>query len=460
MSRTYKYVESLDSMAWFSAHSVGMDAAASKSSFGMHSGSQLPVAQTGSIHLSDSRYGFSLTGPSVANLFVVPPAVFTEDYRTFSFKGKPLSMFNNEPPGGITTTFQWISIQGSGGQSVFLVLELAPNSSGIFKIQLRYSGTQKATSATLTASNYPADTIWTLQMDMVTVDGGAGQIRLLASYDNGGGWQTATIIGWTDGTTGGNTLDSTKTERLLSLGKAKIIAPGKGNDSNAQFYYSWLCTYGETTSAEGRDDTPLSEFFGIFAVYPKSDDSVGGWSASGNVAGCTQLWAALDDVEDDDDQADDYISESEGSDTDVLFVPGQIEANGDSDINSTNGTVECVAITAKCPESLAAADIKILQKQAGGTLQANAVVEDTYASSNGGDFWAILLLDSEGAAWDSGTNPEDKFNSSVFGLRSVGTAAGKCWGLVFHVVGENLVRPNAAQACVDAAARRRLALVV
>jgi len=105
-------------------------------------------------------------------------------------------------------------------------------------------------------------------------------------------------------------------------------------------------------------------------------------------------------------------------------------------------------MTIKAPESLSASTIFGLMKHDGSVEQVT-LIEDGYTSSNGGDFWALLPDTEGGDAWDSGTNPEDVFNATTFGVRSPASASGKCWGIILHIAGENLVRPNAAQACVD-----------
>lgn len=181
--------------------------------------------------------------------------------------------------------------------------------------------------------------------------------------------------------------------------------------------------------------------YGVWAFVPEADEGAAGWTATGNEANCaTHLWRAIDDLYDDADQANDYISaDAEGGAAhDQLF-------DFTSRTTLSSGTVDgvglvCISITASIPNNG-------LAKYGANTdvLTFQWVHYSTYSSTG----FAWMQFAPGSVAWTRAV-----FNGSFFGVRATGSGTRKCYGLMAYIVGSGLSSPADAQACPAAGVRR------
>ncbi|MHC4867994.1 MAG: hypothetical protein ACYTEX_28315 [Planctomycetota bacterium] len=187
----------------------------------------------------------------------------------------------------------------------------------------------------------------------------------------------------------------------------------------------------------------------VWGTSVGADVAGGDWSPTGNEAACSSdVWRAIDDLYDDADQANDYITcAAEAGDDDQLCEPNVTDledpAPGDE------ATVVGVAMTfivqgaAKIDHGLmklgaTTEELNLIQGRAAGDTTMSTFMQD----------------DPDGNSWEGGTDNFQRFEDCKFGVRMDTSNAGEVYGLCLHIIGYDLQLPTDATACPSAAARR------
>lgn len=190
--------------------------------------------------------------------------------------------------------------------------------------------------------------------------------------------------------------------------------------------------------------------------YKARLDGAGVWAAVGNAAGdcVNELRRAIDDVYDNDPQANDYISNTWSSgNEDQLFLVDILPAS----VVSVLGVAVCVVTTGPAD----GCNQLLIKKITGGVTDAQTPTGGFANSPNGSTLYHYFQVSPNGAGWNSGTNPEDVINDCQFGVRMTdGVTNGKVYGLIVMVIGDTLLQPSYAEACPAAGAQRRRGVVV
>jgi len=201
-------------------------------------------------------------------------------------------------------------------------------------------------------------------------------------------------------------------------------------------------------------DTLLkSTDFQVYADYPRVDvENPGGWATTGGPAGNTDLWRRIDDVEDNDDYANDYLTVSpNGTNLDAWFKPTYDIFNGTSDVNGISVSAGRDYDVAGSPPD----QIGIRKASDHATVVWKAV---TFNYSD--PAWGFAAF---GTAPDGGAWTPTKYQDLEVGIRcnrAGGAVAANCALLVIDVVGNLLKRPAKASAPGGAGHRRRVLSVI
>lgn len=223
----------------------------------------------------------------------------------------------------------------------------------------------------------------------------------------------------------------------VTIAAAGVTLPGSwGGMKAGSGSVLWKCSSYFVTSCltsdtdAGATPNELANFQ-VTARYVSADQAGANWTATGTL--CSGLWRALDDVEDDQDGANDYISTAATAGAkDQLF--SVVDAAG---AETVIGVAICEVVT-----SLQGGQ-SLLANISGGTTIAYTP-QVGFQTLTGDTHYAFLQGQPNGAgAWSASA-----FNNLQIGVRVPASTAGKCWGLFAMFLGENVVRQaSKAGAC-------------
>ena len=329
---------------------------------------------------------------------------------------------------GIITGASWVGGTPSTGKPYTLY------NTNSMQLEIYDTALIASASDPIFRSESAAGDIWELQVD--TDSGGDNKCRLLYNGvaisfpEMAGGWIT----------------DANINDPLALAGYGGALV-GKSPSGGVTWILDWSDPYDD-------DDVPDLSALSNFAVtgrYATSDIAVGDYTQTGNIADCgSALWPAIDDGADDDNQADDYISEAVGGLTECRF------GFADADVGAQeNATVEGLGIEAIAIDALTtttpATDFAAVIKTAAGTDYLK-FYPDTFM---GRSYYAPTAgaPASEVTAW---TKTLFDAVTTEFGFQGKASEATKAWSLIVHIAGENVTKQANASACPPAGGVRRI----